>query len=214
MDGEQGVPGEASVPTGNRASRLRRFVLCLFLAAVLPVVAACGARVTPPLNPAEPVEVFLIDYGYHASLVIPSGDGYVEFAYGDWRYMALPEETYFNGLRALLWPTRATLGRRVVSEDNSSLTPERIQNRTDSARVYELTVDRREVDLLARRFEEWFRSRPVHRNRRYGSDHVEHPTDYWAFHNSNHAVFRWLEDLDVEVYGFRTWSSFTVRDPE
>src|SRR5580765_4107433 len=80
---------------------------CLFLH------SGCTSRITPPCEPIDPRPVFLIDYGYHASIVLPrEDDGLVEFAFGEYEWFA---QNHCNGWRAVelvLWPHAGTLGTR------------------------------------------------------------------------------------------------------
>ncbi|MGH8287112.1 MAG: hypothetical protein ACRETT_15295, partial [Steroidobacteraceae bacterium] len=91
---------------GNFVSRIA--LVC----GLVPGLAGCTTTIGAPVHPADPVEVFIIDQGRTASLVIPaSSGGMLRYAYGDWRWYALRETGLFRGAAALLWPTQGALGR-------------------------------------------------------------------------------------------------------
>ena len=79
-------------------------------AAVLLLTQACTTVIVPPVAPAEPGPVFLLDHGRHASLVLPRGDdGMVRYSYGEWKYYAQVRTGIGEASAAVLWPTRAGL---------------------------------------------------------------------------------------------------------
>ena len=85
------------------------------LLAVLVCMTACVTSIRPPAEPKDPVSVALIDYGYHASLALPTADGgCVEYAYGEWEWFALNNDAWYRVFPALCWPTRGALGRRAL----------------------------------------------------------------------------------------------------
>lgn len=85
----------------------------LLLLAVL-LLAGCGTtRIVPPLDPHDPVSVFVLDHGRHTSLVLPAPDGSLRrYPYGDWLYYAVRDTGTASSLAALLWSTPGALGHR------------------------------------------------------------------------------------------------------
>ena len=73
----------------------------------------CTVTIRPPLAPIDPVELFIIDYGRHSSLLIPDpdGSGLIEFAYGDWNWFALAKDGPLDVLPTLFFHTQGALGR-------------------------------------------------------------------------------------------------------
>ena len=54
--------------------------------------------------------------GRHASLLLPAGDGrLVEYALGDWDFMALNRKDAWHTVQALFWSPQSALSRRFVS---------------------------------------------------------------------------------------------------
>ena len=84
----------------------------LLLLATAAWAIGCGTTVVMPTHPADPVTVYLLDHGHTSSLVLPSGGGWVRYAYGDWNYYALGNDGFLDAIAALSWPTRGTLGRK------------------------------------------------------------------------------------------------------
>ena len=53
-------------------------------------LGACQQTIEPPKRVSDPVNVFVVDYGRHASLALPKeGTGLVEWSWGDWNWFAL-----------------------------------------------------------------------------------------------------------------------------
>ncbi len=75
-----------------------------------------SATIVPPANPVEPITIYVIDYGWHSRLVLPTDKGeLIQYAYGDWKYFALNQQDLKSGAAALFLPTQGTLGRRKFS---------------------------------------------------------------------------------------------------
>jgi hypothetical protein len=171
----------------------------LLLAALL--LAGCGTtRIVPPMDPQDPVPVFVLDHGRHTSLVLPAPDGSLHrYAYGDWRYYAERDTGLASGMAALFRPTPGALGHRrmpgpataeavraqvgVVIEALHSLPVERqrverLRTRLDAlVEVAELRLETPEVDLAF----------------------VPHAHAYSLAHNSNQVLADWLVELGCKV---------------
>src|SRR5689334_13559900 len=69
---------------------LLRVVTLLFLIGPALAGGGCGGTITPPRAVRDPVPVYVADYGRHATLLLPVEDGGLEeFAFGDWRWLAM-----------------------------------------------------------------------------------------------------------------------------
>lgn len=102
---------------GSRPGRSRGIMLGAAIAAVPLVlvlaIARCEYRLVPPSPVADPVTIHVVDYGQHASLVLPSPAGTPEeWFWGDWNYYAGGKRGLFDGAEALFFSHRSTLGRR------------------------------------------------------------------------------------------------------
>lgn len=178
-----------------------------FLAATL-LLGACTATLTPPAEVEDPRRAFILDHGRHTTLVLPRADGgLVRYAYGDWDYYARNRTGLWQGARAVLWPTRAGLGRRELAGPATEAGVRRAVA-VGIREVITLSVEADRVAALRRELDALFRERGERRreNRRYDLAFVPHPQAYSLASNSNGRVARWLEELDVEVSGWPLWS--------
>ena len=187
----------------------------LVLAASAVVAATgCATTIRPPASPADPVAVALIDYGYHASLVLPAGERTsVEFAYGEWEWFALNHDAWYRVFPALCWPTAGALGRRrlEVPADPTAL---RAAIACEAALGFR--VGRAEAEALRRRLEERFASRaetPIH-NPLVGLTFVPDETSYCATVNCNTVLAGWLRELGCGVSWPACTSNFRLAGEE
>lgn len=174
-------------------------------AALIPLVvfiAGCATTVRPPADPTDPVVVVLVDYGHHSTLILPEpGGSWVEYAYGEWDYFALNKTDLCTGMITLCCPNQGALGRRTLATSDV-LAEERLP----------LKVSRDRSEALRRRLEERFQGRidtkvynPAHQ-----LTFVKDDDTYICWHNCNHAVAAWLEELGCEVSGWACFSDFRV----
>src|SRR5690554_4997426 len=182
---------------------------------ILLLLGGCVARIAPPEPQmlAQPVAVYLLDHGRHASLVLPHEEGgVVRYSYGDWRWYVEGERRLWVGAAAMLWPTKAGLGRALhphldLPEDIAVLAPEGLSE------VYVLQADSQQVRLLQRRLDHHFVRQasftPVY-SAAYGLEFVPYPRRYTAFHQSNLKVAQWLRALDMNVTGSPWLSNWKI----
>ncbi len=179
----------------------------------LASLAACTTVVVPPAAPTAPVQVFLLDHGRHASLVLPAADGaLLRYAYGDWRYYAQSHTGPAAGVAALLWPTRGALGRRRL-RGPASLAALRGELRVGLQAFYVLNVSGARLRALRERLERRFRDgegAPLY-NPVYDLWFVRDAQDYDLLHNSNQTVAGWLWALGCRVQGMALYSRWAVR---
>jgi hypothetical protein len=195
-------------------SLLRAARNAALVALLLP--ASCATVVIPPAAPVDRQAVFLLDHGRSSSLVLPRPDGRaVRYAYGDWAWYALGRTGVTEGSAALLWPSRAALGRRELPGPPAG-TVIREQVAVEIDRLYELTVERADVERLAASLEATYEMNLHTRVHNPAADleFVHHPRAYTALHNSNTVVAGWLRDLGCRVEGPRLFASWRVRPPD
>ena len=186
------------------------------LAAVLAALAfplALTTTVVPPPDPDQPVEVFLLDFGRTSGLVLPVNDGMAEYVYGDCNYYALGNRGVPDAIAAMIWPTRACMGRGSFP---GPATRENLlrQIRVAVERVYTVRVARADVERLEARLHALYvQGLPeAIEHRGYGLTFVPHPVDYHYFHNSNHVTAAWLADLGCRVRGPAVYSRWRIAD--
>ena len=191
--------------------RLKIYVsLLLFLVVVGFILFSSPTFIIPPIAPAAPVTVYVIDYGYHSRLVLPDGKGkLMQYAYGDWRYFALNRQNLGNGIVALLYPTQGTIGRRQFN----SLAEFQGQLERDRNIILGFEADAAKVDQLLKLLDRRFRQNlPMRvKNPRNHLTFVPDDRDYIMFHNSNHELVTWLKNLDCRVRGFVALPNFQVK---
>jgi hypothetical protein len=161
------------------------------------LAAGCASTIRPPAHPLDPVPVGVIDYGYHASLVLPAGHGTsIEYAYGEWEWFALNNDAWYRVFPALCWPTQGALGRRALP-----LSPDRAAEAVHAEAVLVFQVGRAEAAALLDRLNRRYASRteePVH-NPLVGLTLVPDDASYCCFANCNTALADWLRELGCEV---------------
>lgn len=138
----------------------------------------------------------------------------MRYAYGDWAYYGRNRTGFAGGVAALLWPTRAGLGRR---ELEGPATPDGVRSAVAVVieELHTLEVAAGRSRALQRRLDGLFTQAAATRrlNRWYDLAFVHHPGTYHLFRNSNMRVARWLEELGVTVRGPALWSSWRVTRP-
>lgn len=191
-------------------SILRR--ITLFMLAVLAAIALAliSSRpvIIPPADPINPVIVYVIDTGLHSRLVMPDGDGgLIQYAYGDWRYFALNQQDLGSAIAALLIPTQGTLGRRKYHnlaqlKQSINANSQLLNFTVASAKVTQLRK------LLEKRFNQNIETQIF--NQLNQMHFVQDDLDYTLYHNSNHELVVWLQDLGCRVEGFVMLANFKI----
>jgi hypothetical protein len=187
-------------------------------AAALLVVAAltagCTTTVVPPAEIDDPVTVVLLDFGRTPGLALPGESDAVYYVYGDWNFYALRNTGAWDGLRALLWPTQGTLGRRRFDAPlDSPATLAALRERAHA--TYPILVSRRRALALRERLDRQFAAAIDSRvfTESLGREFVRYPTPYTGWHNSNHQVRDWLRELGCETRGMAFLSEWRVEPP-
>jgi hypothetical protein len=186
--------------------------------AIVFVVLVCGGCTTtirPPPAPAEPVSIYVTDYGRHSSLLLPDPRGHLtEYAYGDWDWFALRHTGSGDGVRALLFSEYTTLGRRQLNvDDNDSL--DDVVRATRAKKAVRIEVSAARADELLRRLDQFYDQYldTVTYSPASALWFVRYHGNYSLLHNCNHATARWLRELGCEVKGPAMFSKFAVRPP-
>ncbi len=183
--------------------------------ACLALLSGCTTVLIPPSAPTDPVSVFVLDHGQHSSLLLPTeAGGAVRYSYGDWAYYVEDRKSVFNGFRALLWPTRAALGRQDIAAtpDVGALSRQIGLVVIDA---HEIQVERTDVLQLHLKLTRMFTDSPHEPMPATSnpSHFVEHPVRYSLAHNSNHVVGQWLTELGCDVIGRPLLSTWRVMPP-
>jgi hypothetical protein len=187
--------------------------------AVLHVLAClaggCAMRISPPADIAEPVSVFIADYGIHGSLLLPRDDGNVsEYAYGHYDWFALNRDRWYNAIPILCFGGKAALGMRVIP---CPPTAESLRSRLVIEGLYELSVEQSAAGAMRRQLEQLYdRCRPVRGeiyNPKVDLTFVEHPRMYTVLRNCNAELAAWLEAIGCRVIGDTSQAKFIIEPP-
>ena len=176
------------------------------------VLGGCQHVIEPPATVSDPVCVFVIDYGRHASLALPKEDsGLVEWSWGDWNWYALERTGAAEGLQALFASPRSTLSRRELAPAGDA---RELAARVGAEEVLALNVERQRARALQRRLEaRWQRRRKEAVTHRSGRVFVPDEARYSLSNNSVHELARWLEALGADVSGTAVTANFKLREP-
>ncbi len=182
------------------------------LAILASLLAGCSNRIIPPAQPDDPVAVYLLDHGKHSSLLLPAARGrFVRYAYGDWKWYALGRTGALDGMAALFWPTRATLGRgEVVGPD----AVDQARRQEPEENTYALLVSRQKVDALRAELDAAYEEGlPTLHVSGFGLGFVHHSSTYTLLSNCNHVTKTWVKKLGCRVHGSGVLSIWEVSNP-
>ena len=197
----------------NSERKARRALLpLLFLLIAGLGLGGCQHLIKPPATVSDPVRVFVVDYGRHASLALPKEDtGLVEWSWGDWNWYALERTGAVEGLQALFASPRSTLSRRELAPATDA---GELAARVGAEQVLALNVERERARALQRQLEaRWLRRRQWSVTHRSGRVFVPDDARYSLSNNSVHELARWLEALGAEVSGTGVTANFKLRKP-
>lgn len=192
-------------------SRSRRIAVVLGVLIPGLLWTACTTTITPPSAPQKPTTVCIVDYGRHASLVLPKDGGALEFEYGEWKWFALGASQSPRIIPTLFWPTQGTLGCRYLDyiPDRQQLLAERLAegvlcfqvSSNDVAKLRDRLIERYNASLHTERV-----------NPLYDMRFVKDPASYSAFHNCNHQLAKWLEELQCRIRGSAMFARFRLAE--
>lgn len=209
----RGVAAIAAACSGRLPRCADRLARGALLGALHIAIGACTMRVAPPPAPADPVAIFIVDHGYHSSLLLPDGAGGLsEFAYGEWEWFALGREQWHRVPAVLFWPTQGTLGRRAVP---ARPVAREVAERVAAEAVHELFVSAQRVDALRGSLEariEASAGTRVH-NLSYGLEMAPVDPPYSILHHCNSEVADWLRELGCRTCGAPLIAEFEVAPP-
>jgi hypothetical protein len=188
----------------------------LLLTKALFVLAGCVATVAAPSDPppADARAVFLLDHGYHSSLVLGrADDSMVRYVYGEWRWYAMGDTGFFRVFPTLLVPTQAAFGRRVLA-DPANWDGVHREVRVGIDELHQFHADPARADALIEELDALFEAHrdTLHYNPTHDVEFVEHPERYRLGNNSNHYVADWLRQLGIEVRGSPMIGRWRVED--
>jgi hypothetical protein len=134
------------------------------------------------------------------------------FAFGDWRWYALNDTGLWQGILALLWPTKAALGR----EQLLKIQVDHLHMRSfNSNSVIKFRVEAKRAAHLVERLNQHFASQPeksIH-SQEFNLFFINVPENYSIWNNSNSKVVEWLQELGCKTSGIAIWSNWSIEIP-
>lgn len=191
-------------PPARPSRRRRRGAFAAAVAVLVWILAGgCTSTVTPPIAPADPVRVFLLQEAMHTGLVLPPGVGaagdeeYVEFGFGDWSWYALGNDAWYHAFATVLWPTQGGLGRRTFGARSEAM----LRRTVTWATLSPIAVSADKAMALRRRLQAAFDAHLAQAVARpdLGFRFVPSDTSYWLPHNCADVAAEWLRELDCRV---------------
>ncbi len=179
------------------------------------LTTGCAATLKPPPDPVDPVPVVVLDHGRHNTLVIvPEPNRAIRYAYGEWRWYVDGQTGSGRALGALLSPSPAALGRRILEGpvDPNCWQPQ-VGSVIRRALVFRASSEAasRLVEAIDRYFEQ---ADYVQFSYRLKLELIEDPIPYSLSYNSNHRVVEWLKALGFSMRGNPTIGRLNPADPQ
>ncbi|MFW5887918.1 MAG: DUF2459 domain-containing protein [Bacteriovoracia bacterium] len=176
------------------------------------IFASCSSEIVCP-QVSQTSNIALVDHGRHASLIVENEDNEMTcYSYGDWDFYALAQPNFWNGFKALFWPTQAGLGRKELPGPVTNRNI-KLQLKVLTEEIFILKVDKNKLARFRERIDRVYfkNSDSLHYNKSYDLNFVHYPATYWVFNNSNQITSAWLEELGCKVSGPSLFSSWEVR---
>jgi len=184
--------------------------LAVVLLAILG--AGCQVRVDAPRGVRDPVRVYLVDHGTHASVLLPRGDDgrLVRWDWGDWRWYALGRTTPLEVVGMALGGRAATIARGEVGPDPGG--PHALRRRLGAQAVFAIPVERDAAGRLGDALQGRFDAAPAERRAPDPYGRVVFAPDasrrYWLGSDSTAEARRWLVALGCRVRGLTPFAVF------
>lgn len=192
-------------------------VLVLLLFFTLLQVGCTGYTIRPPTSVADPVGIYVVDYGDTSRLWLPEdAGGYTEWGYGDWLWYAKDEKNLLYGLWTLAWPTAGTLGRHERATGPWGAGGVLLDDLVGYAtHIHEIDAERPKVEALRTKLHERFESQRSTElfNERRQMSFVKDREKYWMWHQSTTVMAGWLRELGCKASGFSLRANYTLHDP-
>ena len=197
---------------------MSRLLAWLVLFPAVALAGACGMTVHAPEDVQDPVSVFIADHGIHSSLLLPRGDGKIaQFAYSQWHWAALDQDSWYRSPFALLIPNDGTLGWRDFDGPcDFDCVCDRLHllgRVPPMQRVYEISVERAAAEKVLAKLDHRWQSQSNGNvfNEKRGMTFVKDASKYSIGHTCNQEVAAWLRELGCRVTGVALQADITVK---
>jgi hypothetical protein len=169
-------------------------------AAFVLLVAGCAYRVTPPAGIIDPVTVYIADYGYHASLLLPRENaGVAEFAFGEWDWFVENRTQWYRAVPVIFGRRPGAIGTRTLAIEP---TPEALAGAfPPGVTLHPVPVSHAAEKRLLESLDRHFKANETRQsfNPLVGLDFVPDPRPYSATFHCNTAVADWLRRMGCTV---------------
>lgn len=167
------------------------------------ILGGCTTTVQLPVSiKGKNDKVYLIQYetwGHHSLAFYREGK-LIEFTYGDWELFALNKRDGWTAWVNLTFPTQGALGKKVVPWiQGKPICPLFHQ----CQKVVSIFVPKQNANVvfkdLMNKYNKNLSSEVFNKTEK--THFVYYKKSYWGFHNCNHELVEWLENLDIKVSG-------------
>jgi hypothetical protein len=202
---------------GWKSKSLRFVWLVLLLAAAMN--GGCTAVIYPPDKLTDPAPIYLVKYAVHSCVLLPSGNVYLDYSFGDWNYAALHHHLPNDAIGALAISGEAAFERRQVIVDSHTGAP-LLPDNPDL--VIRLEADRdkiqRRVADLEERYQSDLRTCGDNGIMKYVGVYesevfVKDPAHYSLVNNCNNLTADTLRALGYRVEGVPITNEFHLAAP-
>jgi hypothetical protein len=194
-------------------NRLRKICVLLCSSVIVFFCAGCWTITPPPKAMiADPVPVFIADYGEHSAVLLPqSPNVYVEYSFGDWAYSAENYDSAFNAIAALFMSLQSSLGRTFTPMEPHEPYPLTVRRPVRIARIY---ASAEKVAKVVKEMDDRYRSaksEPLY-NPENQAFFVKDRQHYWLFNNCNTLTQRIVRKLGCESTGIVYIADYTLKE--
>jgi len=173
-----------------------------FILPVCLLACSCSTTFVLPENDSPSTNVYLLKYstwGHHSLAFYVDGE-LIEYTYGDWELFALNKRDGWTAWKNMTFLTQGALGRKIVNWSPGNPICENF-NGCDEA--VEFQAPEQKVSDLFTKLQRGYAENSDSEifNQEEGMYFVKYDKSYWGFHNCNHEIADWLEQLGGEVSG-------------
>ncbi|MCP4408999.1 MAG: hypothetical protein GY807_14820 [Gammaproteobacteria bacterium] len=172
----------------------------IFLISIL--ICSCSTTVVLPENDSPTTKMYLLKYttwGHHSLAFYQEGK-LIEYTFGDWELFALNKRDGWTAWKNMTFLTQGALGKKVVSWSPGQPICENFRD-CDVAVAFQAPEEKvTELFIKLQRIYAENSDSEIF-NQEEGIYFVKYDKSYWSFHNCNHEIADWLEQLGGEVSG-------------
>ncbi|MBF0280815.1 MAG: hypothetical protein HQM13_23690 [SAR324 cluster bacterium] len=179
-----------------------RLSMLTFVSLVLSFLGACSTSLKLPPKSKDMEKVYLLKYltwGHH-SLAFYRNGHLTEFTYGDWELFALNKRDSWTAFKNMTFFTPGALGRKSVALEAGDSICDKFKG---CVQIVPFMAPKAKVSELWNRLQKLYEQNAQTEvyNENEEVFFVKYDRPYWGFHNCNHELADWLEEIGGEVSG-------------